>query len=60
MRETIRPPTQGKECRICWDEHDTVEDPLRSPCDCTGSLRYVHDKCYRQWLDRQYQSRSKK
>ena len=60
MLPSARPVSQAKECRVCWDGHDTEEDPLRSPCSCTGSLRYIHDKCYRQWLERQYTTRSNK
>ncbi|KAF7269078.1 E3 ubiquitin-protein ligase MARCHF8 [Rhynchophorus ferrugineus] len=39
----------GDICRICHCEADT-ENPLLSPCYCSGSLKYVHQNCLRQWL----------
>lgn len=39
----------GDICRICHCEADT-ENPLLSPCYCSGSLKYVHQACLRQWL----------
>ena len=31
-------------CRICWDGHKP-NDPLVSPCACSGSLCFVHTSC---------------
>nr|CAH7768505.1 unnamed protein product [Callosobruchus chinensis] len=39
----------GDICRICHCEAD-AENPLLSPCYCSGSLKYVHQTCLRQWL----------
>ena len=39
-------------CRICFDCESEKEDPLISPCKCSGSMKYVHLKCLRQWLSR--------
>ncbi|KAL1491077.1 hypothetical protein ABEB36_011730 [Hypothenemus hampei] len=39
----------GDICRICHCEAD-AENPLLSPCFCSGSLKYVHQNCLRQWL----------
>ncbi len=38
-------------CRICFCE-GTFEDknPLISPCNCTGSVKYIHLNCLRKWL----------
>ncbi|XP_066147233.1 E3 ubiquitin-protein ligase MARCHF8 [Euwallacea fornicatus] len=41
--------SMGDICRICHCEADT-ENPLLSPCYCSGSLKYVHQNCLRQWL----------
>ncbi|KAJ4456978.1 putative E3 ubiquitin-protein ligase MARCH6 [Paratrimastix pyriformis] len=37
-------------CRICRGE-DTQEN-LIHPCLCTGSLRYVHESCLKEWIKR--------
>uniref|UniRef100_A0A8C5WC30 RING-type E3 ubiquitin transferase n=1 Tax=Leptobrachium leishanense TaxID=445787 RepID=A0A8C5WC30_9ANUR len=37
-------------CRICLMGGDRAENPLISPCQCTGSLRYVHQECMKRWL----------
>ena len=57
-----------KVCRICFCAEDEVEDepknkaakkdkkrienPLVTPCSCTGSSRFIHLKCLHKWLDR--------
>lgn len=39
------------DCRICFDT-GSAED-LVAPCDCKGSLRYVHMSCLLRWaMDR--------
>lgn len=43
-----------KICRICYCEEDPVADfdnPLVQPCLCSGSLRYIHLNCLKQWLN---------
>ncbi|XP_040188683.1 E3 ubiquitin-protein ligase MARCHF1 isoform X2 [Rana temporaria] len=36
-------------CRICHCEGDE-ENPLITPCRCTGTLRFVHQACLHQWI----------
>lgn len=36
-----------KSCRICFSGDD--EDTLISPCRCTGTQKFVHEGCLRQW-----------
>ncbi|UYV79483.1 MARCH8 [Cordylochernes scorpioides] len=46
-----RPPSlQSDICRICHCEGEG-ELPLISPCQCAGSLRYVHQVCLQQWIN---------
>ena len=38
-------------CRICLQEGDLNGDnPLINPCNCTGSVKYIHLICLRKWL----------
>ena len=39
----------GDICRICHCESET-QNPLLTPCYCSGSLKYVHQSCLQQWL----------
>ena len=39
-----------KICRICYLEDDTLENPLIQPCICSGSMKYIHLDCLKQWL----------
>lgn len=32
-------------CYMCYDPHDTADDPLVAPCDCKGDTRYLHVSC---------------
>ncbi|XP_075467140.1 uncharacterized protein LOC142501294 isoform X3 [Ascaphus truei] len=41
--------TCGDLCRICHCEGDD-ENPLITPCHCTGSLHFVHQACLQQWI----------
>ena len=49
--KTVNPINKGinvndnssKLCRICYTNEPS--SPLISPCNCTGSLRYVHLTC---------------
>ncbi|KAF5179027.1 E3 ubiquitin-protein ligase march6, partial [Thalictrum thalictroides] len=37
-------------CRICRNTGD-AENPLRYPCACSGSIKFVHQDCLLQWLN---------
>ena len=37
-------------CRICYLDEDTDSNPLIQPCQCSGSLRYIHMDCLRHWI----------
>ncbi|EDO37870.1 predicted protein, partial [Nematostella vectensis] len=36
-------------CRICHCEAEP-DQPLISPCHCSGSLQYVHQTCLQRWI----------
>jgi len=35
-------------CRICYEGAEA--GPLISPCDCKGSIQYIHRRCLYEWL----------
>lgn len=37
-------------CRICYEEEDKEDNPLLQPCNCHGSMKYIHLNCLKQWL----------
>ncbi|KAJ4763156.1 RING/FYVE/PHD zinc finger superfamily protein [Rhynchospora pubera] len=39
----------GEVCRICRVSV-SADDPLRYPCLCRGSIKYMHKACLYQWL----------
>lgn len=39
------------QCRICLMEGPSEDDPLIQPCECTGSIKYVHANCLARWID---------
>lgn len=49
---------ENRQCRICFGDEDTPENPLISPCDCTGSVQYIHYDCLKQWLNSKLLARS--
>jgi hypothetical protein len=41
----------GISCRICLNDKNDVSNPvIPSPCECSGSVKYIHKKCLQQWL----------
>jgi hypothetical protein len=41
-------------CRICYEEEDPISNfgnPLVQPCNCSGSLKYIHLNCLKHWLN---------
>lgn len=39
------------QCRICLLDGGTEEDPLVCPCQCKGSIKFVHLDCLRHWVN---------
>ncbi|GIX63957.1 FHA domain containing protein, putative [Babesia caballi] len=37
------------QCRICLSE-SADDDQLLCPCECKGSIKYVHAECMRRWM----------
>lgn len=37
-------------CRICLSEEEPG-NPIISPCNCTGSVKYIHLECIKEWLE---------
>ena len=48
--KNISSNSNSKICRICYLEEDTDKNPLIQPCSCSGSLKYIHLDCLRQWI----------
>lgn len=44
------PSINQLQCRICLSEGPSEGDPLLCPCECAGSIRYVHANCIGHWL----------
>ena len=40
-----------KTCRICYGDDSTNNNPLLSPCNCKGSMKYIHYLCLKNWLN---------
>ena len=45
----LGPDQSEKICRICF-EAETSENSLISPCECSGSMRYIHEDCLKKWI----------
>ena len=42
-----------KLCRICYQDDETEENPLIQPCICSGTMKYIHYECLKQWISTQ-------
>jgi hypothetical protein len=38
-------------CRICYLLNSDVDNPLVSPCKCSGSMKFIHYKCLKQCIE---------
>ena len=36
-------------CRFCLESNNTKRNPLIDPCQCRGSLQFVHERCLNKW-----------
>ena len=46
-----------KICRVCYGEDEPeTNNPLINPCICKGSMKYIHYKCLKNWLDKKIES----
>eukprot|EP01051_Picozoa_sp_SAG22_P000660 SAG22_NODE_19_length_32182_cov_39.206963_17_plen_388_part_00 len=43
-----RPADTDRTCWICYC--GDAKDPVIAPCDCKGSMRWVHAKCLHKWV----------
>ena len=58
--ENSKNPEVDKDCacKICCCDDSEPNNPLISPCKCTGSMRLIHVECLRRWLKSKISSRS--
>ena len=45
-----------EKCRICLSGHEETE-PLIQPCECMGTMQYVHENCLVHWLNTSFKGR---
>ena len=45
-------------CRICREDITDIKSPnLLSPCNCRGTLNYIHEKCFFQYIQHTHKDR---
>ena len=44
------PLDQNNVCRICLSNENSAKNPLISPCQCKGTMKWVHFTCLQSWL----------
>lgn len=47
---TFHSEGERQACRICLSDTHTRKDPLISPCQCSGSVKFIHLNCLKEWL----------
>ena len=38
------------QCRICYSNYSDLNNPLISPCNCIGSMSYIHFQCLKKCI----------
>jgi hypothetical protein len=49
--------SESSPCRICLSEGELPEDPLICPCKCSGTMKFVHVNCLKEWIKNKVSSR---
>ena len=47
---------KSRKCRICYGDDTSNDNPLISPCNCKGSMKYIHYICLKNWLNSKIES----
>lgn len=47
-------PIDNRICRICYLNEEESKNPLIKPCNCSGSLKYIHFECLKKWITTNY------
>ena len=45
-------------CRLCYQSESTILDPLISPCNCSGTMKYIHLTCLKNSIKLKYHKKS--
>jgi RING-variant domain/FHA domain len=45
----VAPANDNPVCYMCFEEEDTEENPMITPCKCSGDTKFVHVECLRKW-----------
>ena len=48
------------QCKVCWDNTSTQENPLLNSCQCDGSVRFIHYECLKYWLKQKMAKKEEK
>jgi len=41
---------KGATCKVCMEDFSDQSNFLFSPCKCSGSCKYIHLACLRNWI----------
>jgi len=47
----------GGQCRFCWGTESSEENPCIVPCNCSGTVGFIHYLCLKNWLCLKMQSK---
>ena len=47
------------QCRICYEGEDEKDEVLISPCNCLGSVQFVHASCLNRWRAQNIDNRNR-
>jgi pSer/pThr/pTyr-binding forkhead associated (FHA) protein len=48
--EVRRSPDDETNCRFCWTSEQQEDNPLIGACKWDGSIKFIHFKCIKMWL----------
>ncbi len=49
--------SNDNQCRVCFDNSHDRENPLVCLCKCSGSVKYIHYNCLKDWINNKVEKR---
>ncbi len=50
LRQNLSKKKKNHICRFCLCEDNENSNPLITPCKCSGTMKYIHIDCLKNWL----------
>lgn len=58
VQRTMKEKKESSICKVCLGDESTKENPLIYPCKCSGTMKFIHLDCLKQWFKQKVVSKT--